>query len=300
MRTVTMMSVSEIMKRVDYSGDIGRFSNWEAVLAAKVSHDHFDWLADKIMQEGFTTPIVLSPAGDGYELGNGHHRFCAAILLGLDEVPVIISEAMWVTDSHDGDHELPPGSFEYWEMLRDNMSEYFRGDMSADAWRAQYRNETDSDASPCCCDLCVPPSNNGTDCVFCHEFIAEANGAFSAHMIGCPERDWEYLICRISCEGHYRMHMCQHARADAHAEALAEHMRRGHLPPGAWHPEAILTEAYEAHAEWMRDAEIRAARWRWEYAVGEMRAAVERGSGDYVITHYAQEVADAYKEWVSL
>ncbi len=58
---------------------------------------HFDAealeeLAASLRQDGVLQPIVVRPAGDDYQIIMGERRYRAAILAGLEEVPVLIRE----------------------------------------------------------------------------------------------------------------------------------------------------------------------------------------------------------------
>lgn len=50
-------------------------------------------LADSIRQRGVLQPLVVRPAGAGFELISGERRFRAAQLAGLTSVPVVVREA---------------------------------------------------------------------------------------------------------------------------------------------------------------------------------------------------------------
>lgn len=49
-------------------------------------------LAASIKEVGLVQPILVTPAGDGYQIVAGERRWRAAQLAGLDEVPVIVRE----------------------------------------------------------------------------------------------------------------------------------------------------------------------------------------------------------------
>jgi ParB family chromosome partitioning protein len=50
-------------------------------------------LADSIREQGILQPLVVRPAGDGFELIAGERRWRAAQLAGLTQVPVVIRQA---------------------------------------------------------------------------------------------------------------------------------------------------------------------------------------------------------------
>jgi ParB/RepB/Spo0J family partition protein len=49
-------------------------------------------LAASIRERGIMQPLVVRPSGDGYTITMGERRFRAALLVGLDEVPVIVRD----------------------------------------------------------------------------------------------------------------------------------------------------------------------------------------------------------------
>jgi ParB family chromosome partitioning protein len=49
-------------------------------------------LAASIRERGIMQPLVVRPSGDGYTITMGERRFRAALLAGLDEVPVIVRD----------------------------------------------------------------------------------------------------------------------------------------------------------------------------------------------------------------
>jgi ParB family chromosome partitioning protein len=49
-------------------------------------------LAASIRERGIMQPLVVRPSGDGYAIAMGERRFRAALLVGLDEVPVIVRD----------------------------------------------------------------------------------------------------------------------------------------------------------------------------------------------------------------
>lgn len=313
-RTRTTLSVSEIMQNTNSSTDLGNFDDWDRVLAAKVSHDHFDWIVDQIMRDGFTMPIVLH--GDrwgngGWTLGNGHHRMCAAILLGLDTIPVVITDSPWdwVEDSHDGSEELPAPSFDYWEMISGDLAvKGLYGDCDGQAWRAQFANGESDRLTTCAeCGDCATCCG-GHDAEVCHECeeLIEYGRGHSAHLALCREIDYRLITCQARNTGdwahgcHYAIHACPALRAEWHAEALAEHIARGYLPGGVWHPAGVLSEAYEAHAMWLRDEPMRKARARYEANLHRLRAAVRSYASDAELIGHAQNVADAWQEYANL
>ena len=60
-----------------------------------MSESVFDALVEKMRKEGFDEPLLVraSPSKDGfYDIGSGHHRWKAAKVLGILEVPCIVKQ----------------------------------------------------------------------------------------------------------------------------------------------------------------------------------------------------------------
>lgn len=105
---VQMWSVASILNCVTESADFPEFdgsaSSWAYLIASKSGDLYTPVLAQKIIDEGFTTPIcIYRNSYGGYGLGNGHHRFVCALLLGLDEIPVLYTDTdEYYPDASDG------------------------------------------------------------------------------------------------------------------------------------------------------------------------------------------------------
>jgi hypothetical protein len=95
---VQMWPIEYILKNVTQSADYAEFdgspSMWAYLIASKSGDVHTPVLAQKILDEGFTTPIcIYRGAYGGLAIGNGHHRLVCAIILGLDEIPVLFTNS---------------------------------------------------------------------------------------------------------------------------------------------------------------------------------------------------------------
>lgn len=103
-QTVEMWPISKILSLVTESSDCGYLDNpgdWFRMMAIKANDASFGRLLQAIPKQGFLDPIGITWEYDHYRLGNGHHRLTAAILLGLDEIPVI--QSFWASSDHDSD-----------------------------------------------------------------------------------------------------------------------------------------------------------------------------------------------------
>lgn len=110
-----MVKVTEILRRVMGSVDIWVADPeylWYAMINKKTRDSSFWQLCDVIPREGFRYPICIQVMPDqSWRMGNGHHRFIAALFLVLDEIPVVFSDEHdfmcgWATDP-DGTEDVP-------------------------------------------------------------------------------------------------------------------------------------------------------------------------------------------------
>lgn len=93
---VQLIPVTTLLQRITQSCDIGRLErveDWHRLFASKCLDGSFWALCDAIPRNGFTVPICVNVDRwtGAWSMGNGHHRLCAAVLLGLDEVPVFLA-----------------------------------------------------------------------------------------------------------------------------------------------------------------------------------------------------------------
>ena len=93
---IEMVSVEWLLQNISNSVDFDRGINgvpFRAMVAKKGRDPQMNALLHKISTEGFRLPIVLCSDEEEFEwtLGNGHHRFVAAILLMMEEIPVFWS-----------------------------------------------------------------------------------------------------------------------------------------------------------------------------------------------------------------
>lgn len=103
---VKWVKVTEILKNLYRSCDFGDFDEYthdgdntpliQAIIQGKASDSGFMHLVESIMEHGFREEGAIG--WDGEELQNGHHRFVAAVLLCLDEVPTV---EFWGTEWDD-------------------------------------------------------------------------------------------------------------------------------------------------------------------------------------------------------
>lgn len=331
MSGIQLLTIPQVMEMASASVDIANRNgevDWWGIFSAKVSAGHFDNLVDEIQENGFGMPIVLCDRySDGrYHIGNGHHRLCAAILLGLWRIPVILSEGedrdafMQPNDSMD-DYNRPidyAGTYEYWTMLQENMEsgEYREAwDASENEEAAQFYCEYCQEyynVSGNCCHTCHVDAEH-PECDMCQErecasdHICYACGlrayANADHLMGCPERGWELIEhgYRSDADTHYRFASCSVCLSRAWDDALAENARRvPALPQGVWHPVGVLDAAYAEHEEWLRDEPLRVARVRYEAAVAKIRGAVYAECGTAAILVFAEHAADAWRAYANL
>lgn len=93
--TVTWTPVAEILRDIRSSCDFGDATDWDVdgdntalikeIISVKAADAGFMFLVDSILKYGFQEEGAIG--WDGVRLGNGHHRFVAAVLLGFDKMP---------------------------------------------------------------------------------------------------------------------------------------------------------------------------------------------------------------------
>lgn len=331
-RTLKLMSIPEIMEMakgsVDFQGMRGEL-NWWTIFSGKVSHSHFDAIVDEIQANGFGMPIVLCDRFDdgNYLIGNGHHRLCAAILLGLWRIPVMVTvgadrdDYMCQDDSMDDWNRPMQGySFDYWGMLKQNMeSDYENYDEDEDChdgggfWCDECG--TEFRISDHCCLQCHEEGMHVDKCGECDYRASECVCAYvTPGMVA--ENEWNYIRC-IDCGqfGYALSHM--HCAIDRHMDEAQDEdygwqAERALLvsvgaaaewapgPKAQWHPEGVLDEAYAQEARWNADAPLRAARAAYEACVSNMREACKYGASEYVMLDHANAMVVAWNAYAAL
>lgn len=88
-----MVPVTTILNDTTGSVDFGFVSDfgsseafWREIIINKSSDTGFGHLVESIMEDGWSEDSAIG--WDGDYITEGHHRLVAAILLGMDEVPV--------------------------------------------------------------------------------------------------------------------------------------------------------------------------------------------------------------------
>ena len=123
-RTNRNVPVRLILKKLHDACDKATWGHYEwddekslqALLKHKTKDKQFWALCDIIPEQGFTHPICIQVRGDGtWQLGNGHHRLAAAVLLVLDEINVFFTageDYMHDTVTDPTDDYLVPSEWE--------------------------------------------------------------------------------------------------------------------------------------------------------------------------------------------
>lgn len=330
--SIRLMSIPDIMALASESVDIPNRNgevDWWGILRHKVSAGHFDALVDEIQANGFGMPIVLCDRyrNGRYALGNGHHRLCAAILLGLWRIPVILSEGaarddfMRPEDSMDDYGRPVEGwSHDYWMMLGENMGD---SDGTVDIPESEhpefycdYCNTHLRVSVECCatdhlalhhpeCEDC-----GNRDCGSDHECYECGAHAVQAedHRLMCFERGWEIVDCYEGCgnawgNSVYRKecpHIVQADERDAYDMAALRLALGLDVPQGVWHPVNVLNDAYGQHEEWLRDAPLREARAAYVRAVVRVRDSVNANARTWEIINDAQHIVEQWNNYCAL
>lgn len=218
-RELKLLTIPEILRMatgsVDFPGMRGGI-DWSEMFAGKVAHGHFDALVDEIQANGFGMPIVLCDRyNDGnYVIGNGHHRLCAAILLGLWRIPVMVSEGGDRTDfmcnrdsADDYARPIQGRSDDYWSMLQSNLPYGFitADPIDVDALGKLHSTTDDTDGGVFYCFDCATGYRvSDYCCLECHdaaEHVARcgecANVESQCACGQCSECGYMACICTV-------------------------------------------------------------------------------------------------------
>lgn len=110
--------IADILSTVTESADFPEFdgtpSMWAYLIASKGGDFHTPELIERIAAEGFLYPICIYRSNLGaYGLGNGHHRFVAALLLGMDSIQVFMSDTPeeYYPNASDGGEDLEDAGY---------------------------------------------------------------------------------------------------------------------------------------------------------------------------------------------
>lgn len=91
------------------STDEARTQFWKDVISNKAADSGFGHLVDNILENGWHPDSAVG--WDGERINEGHHRLVAAILLGMDEVPV--TDFGQSAYGEDGDVIVVAHNFDY-------------------------------------------------------------------------------------------------------------------------------------------------------------------------------------------
>lgn len=90
--TTERVSVEWLLQNLTATCEYDLDDGFGEMVNHKASDYSFSGTLDNIMRDGFRVPVVVNIGGwddsDHLELGNGHHRLSAAILLCLDDMLV--------------------------------------------------------------------------------------------------------------------------------------------------------------------------------------------------------------------
>jgi hypothetical protein len=62
------------------------------MIVSKMQDSGVKSIHDSILRHGFNVPICVNRIPGGWQLGNGHHRMCLAILMCLDSILVLFDD----------------------------------------------------------------------------------------------------------------------------------------------------------------------------------------------------------------
>ena len=101
------INIAELIKALDGSCDIGTHDEWLIdCFCDKATDDQFPALLASILENGLTLPlnVILNDYGEVI-MGNGHHRLVAALLCGIEDISIVVSEnnCDWHSTSYEDD-----------------------------------------------------------------------------------------------------------------------------------------------------------------------------------------------------
>ena len=114
--TVVYWAIEQIITR--RSTDSVFYVSWDAMLESKRQDSHYPDVVESLRQDGFIRPLTADVRAHELRLSDGHHRIAAAIDLGMEAVPVLITGTPLISEdsgswqlgySVDPEVELP-----YW------------------------------------------------------------------------------------------------------------------------------------------------------------------------------------------
>ena len=115
------INIAELIKALDGSCDCGTHDEWLIdCFSDKATDGHFPALLASILENGLTLPLnVIRNNDDEVIMGNGHHRLVAALLCGIEDISIVVSEndCDWHSTSYEDD------SIEYGGELIYKMSD---------------------------------------------------------------------------------------------------------------------------------------------------------------------------------
>jgi len=119
-----MWPISKILAEVKESCDVGYLDtpgDWFHMMSRKASDPNFGRLLQAIPDQGFLDPIGIYWSYDHWTLGNGHHRLTAAILLGLDEIPVIDAFRPPSGETHERELSDIPADYDTCDFVANSL-----------------------------------------------------------------------------------------------------------------------------------------------------------------------------------
>ena len=115
------INIAELIKALDGSCDFNDDVFWIVdCFISKATDDQFPALLASILENGLTLPLnVIRNDYDEVLMGNGHHRLVAALLCGIEDISIVVSEnnCDWHSTSYEDD------SIEYGGELIYKMSD---------------------------------------------------------------------------------------------------------------------------------------------------------------------------------
>ena len=100
------INIAELIKALDGSCDCGTHDEWLIDCFGDKATDYlFPALLASILENGLTLPLNVIRNNGEVIMGNGHHRLVAALLCGIEDISIVVSEndCDWRSTSYEDD-----------------------------------------------------------------------------------------------------------------------------------------------------------------------------------------------------
>ena len=90
--SVETVNLIDLINTLDGSLDCGDSAYWiDYVFIEKVRDCQMSTIVNSILDAGMTCPLNVIFDGNTFIMGNGHHRLIAALLCGIEDIPIYVT-----------------------------------------------------------------------------------------------------------------------------------------------------------------------------------------------------------------